>query len=284
MDSAFADPSAVPEVIDLAGPTARVTAFDAGIGAGVGRLSYDFFSSEPYGFKTVCSIEQAISDITNIGPDDSTFSHIPSFVIAPQYVEGDYINDNFVERWHLQFGAILRDISYETPAGVEQSTFGWGASFSGAYRFVYDPCEPADRVVFSIAYGSGISNYITDLNAAPIAGDAVIDDGGTLVSLPVLAWYLGYTHQWTDQLRSTVTYSQVELDSVPRMGGGLSPYRSGDYVAVNLIRHITFIQDVPKAKEQHFYTGVEFLYGRKETLDGSSGEAQRLMFVVAISN
>jgi hypothetical protein len=286
MESAFADPSAVPETLDLAGPNARTTVYSAGLGTGQGRLSYDFFSDAPDGLKATASIEQPrpqIQTVTTTG----TYARSPDFVGAVQYVEGDYDGPKFYERWHLQFGTLFRNLGLEnSPGTFRQDVFGYGLSLSGALRFVLNPnLETLDRVMFSVTYGEGISRYITDLNAAPDTNDAVVNVGNELVPLPTLAWYIGYTHNWTDYFRSTATYSQVNLDSVAPLGATVSPYRVGDYVAVNLVYHRAFqTQTDGKLKNHNFFTGIEYLYGQKETLDAASGDAHRIMLVVAISN
>ena len=286
MDTAFGDPSAVPEILDLAGPSARVTTYDSGFGGdGQGRLSYDLLSDEPEGFEIIASVEQSIAEIAPADDEDLTFSHTPDFVLASQYVDGVYVGDDFYENWHLQFSSVFRDLSIESPSGDSQSDFGWGTSLSGAYRLrLYDDGTPLDRAAFSVTYGQGISHYITDLNAADDTGDAVINDGGSLEALPVLAWYSAYTHSWNNVLRSTISYSRVELQSVDRLGVVASPYRTGDWAAINLVHHRVFNgpidADTPK---RTLYTGLEYLYGMKETLDGAEGAADRLMFVVVIS-
>jgi hypothetical protein len=286
MDTAFSDPSAVPETLDLAGPNARITAYDGGLGGGQGRLSYEFLSDEPDGLEIVTSVEQAIPEITPAVDDDDSFAKYPDMVLGGQYVEGDSICGDFVERWHVQWGTVYRDLSLESPNAATQSEFGWGTALSGAYRLpVTAGIESLDRVMFSVCYGEGISHYVTDLNAAEDTGDAVINAAGALESLPTLAWYTAYSHNWTDYLRSTATFSQVNLDSTTPLAATASPYRRGDYVAVNLVYHEPFETEEPSGiKRRQFFTGVEYLYGQKETLDGAEGSASRIMLVVAISN
>ncbi|EAQ77340.1 hypothetical protein DSM3645_04805 [Blastopirellula marina DSM 3645] len=285
-DSAFSDPSAVPETIDIAGPSARVTVFDAGITNGQGRLSYDFFSQREDGFKAVASIEQPIPEISYTAANESRFAYLPDFIFAPQYVVGDCVNGKFVERWHVQLGSVFRSLALETPAALDESEFGWGLALSGAYRMQLNPALTAqDRVMFSITYGEGISHYIVDLNAAPDTGDAMVNTSGSLEALPVFACYGGYTHNWTDDLRSTITYSHVDLHSTAPRAPATSPYRAGDYVAVNLVSHLKlFNSSKPDSEGQNMFLGTEYLYGRKETLDGATGDAHRLMLVFAISN
>jgi hypothetical protein len=288
-DSEFSDPSAMPEVLDRAGPNARITVFDAGVGEGQGLLSYTFLSDEPEGFDIIGSIEQAIPEI-NSPPGDEPFAHVPDLVVATQYVEGDYIsvepcgtNPKFYERWHLQWANVVRDLGSELPAGDDQREFGWGTALSGAVRFPVNPrVRELDRIMFSAAYGHGISHYITDLNAADDTGDAVINAAGSLEALPAFAAYVAYTHQWTDLLRSTATISHVDLDSTTPLGAVGSPYHSGEFLAVNLVYHRILSPDVGDKRGERFYTGIEYLYGQKETLDGSDGDAHRILFLVAL--
>ena len=285
MDTAFSDPSAMPETLDLAGPNARITAYDAGVGGGQGRISYDLLSDSPEGFEIVASIEQAIPEITPVNAVDKTLARYPDFICSAQYVEGVWSNRRFEETWHLQLANVFRDLGLESPNGSNDSAFGWGTALSGAYRLKVNPnASSLDRVMFSVGYGEGISHYFVDLNAASDTGDAVVNSVGALEALPVLAWYTAYSHNWTDWLRSTATFSQVNLDSTNSLSATASPYRRGNYVGANLVYHESFYSsEKPDAAQQNFFTGVEYLYGTKDTLDGADGEAHRLMFIVAIS-
>jgi hypothetical protein len=282
MDSAFSDPSACPEVLDLAGPNARVTVFDAGTGSGQGRLSYDLLSDEPEGFEIIASVEQAIPEV-RVATGDKSFSHAPDFVLATQYVEGSKGERGFEERWHVQWATVVRDIGFETPAGDDQNEFGWGTAWSGAYRFqMFSNVIPLDRVMFSVAIGEGISHYFVDLNNADDAGDAVITATG-LEALPAVGAYVAYSHNWTNSLRSTATLSHVSLDSTLPLVAPTSPYRQGTFLATNLVYHLGFIGSGPTKPKQNLFVGTEYLFGNKETLDGATGDAHRVMFVVAIS-
>lgn len=285
MDTAFSDPSAMPETLDLAGPNSRITAYDAGVGSGQGRISYDLLTDAPDGFEIVTSVEQAIPELTPVIATDKTLARYPDFICTAQYVDGDLIAGRFEELWHLQFASVFRDLALESPSGATESAFGWGTALSGAYRLRLTPnVSSLDRLMFSIGYGEGISHYFVDLNAASDTGDGVVNAAGTLEALPVLAWYTAYSHNWTDWLRSTATFSQVNLDSTTPFSATASPYRRGNYVGANLVYHEQFSSsDKPGATQQNFFTGIEYLYGTKETLNGAEGEAHRLMFIVAIS-
>jgi hypothetical protein len=286
MESAFADPAAVPEILDLAGPSGRVTIYDGGFGGnGQGRLSYDLLSDEPSGFEIVTSVEQGIAELTLPTTDDQRYSRYPDFVLATQYVTGTGEGKKFKELWHVQWASVFRDLSFESPNSVSQSEFGWGTALSGAARFrVRAGIESLDRVVMSAAYGDGIAHYIGDLNVAGDTKDAVVNAAGSLDALSAFAWYTGYTHHWSDYFRSTASYSYVELDSTLPQGGTVSPYRHGNWYAVNLVYHTTYVGDEDADPEKRtFYTGVEYLFGSKETLNGAQGNADRVMFIVAVS-
>ncbi len=288
IETAFADANAVPTTLDLAGPNARVTVQAAGVGSGQGRLSYDLFNGRKQnGFLGILSLEQATPQI-QVTPTTGTFARYPDFIATIQYNDGINPGDKYYERWHLKFGSVFRSLGLEDSTNTfRQTAFGWGTSLSGSYKFNVDADHNVhDRVLFSVTYGQGISHYITDLNAAPDAFDVARTAGNVLVPLPVLAWYCGYTHNWTDCLASTLTYSQVSLDSNALTALATSPYRVGEYAGVNLLYHDNFTirVDPTKTKNLTFYTGLEYLFGHKETLNGADGDSHRIMWVTAITN
>ena len=287
MDSALVDQRAMPDSLDLAGPNARITTYDAGVSGGQGRFSYDQLSDSPLGFEIVGSFEQAIPEISPPG-DDRAFAHYPDFIGSLQYLDGYETTKGFVETWHMQWSSVVRNLALESPNADDQSVFGWGTVLSGGYGFAPNPnVEPLDRIKFSVAYGKGISHDIVDLNAAPDTGDAVVNSAGELEALPAFATYVSYTHNWTNCLRSTARLSHVNLNSVLPLGATTSPYKSGEFASINLVRRMTLYaptDDDAHSDERRLYTGVECLFGHKETLDSAEGEAHRLMFVIVLSN
>jgi hypothetical protein len=293
METAFADPTSIPEVLDLAGPNARITVQPAGAGDGQGRLSYFLFSdANKPGFIGNLSIEQPAPEIQTTAAT-SKFSRCPDFITTWKYTQGieDKKYREYIEDWHIQFGTVFRSLGLENDSGTfEQAVFGWGTSLSGMYRIPsYRGLAVRDGVFFSATYGEGIGHYIVDLRSVQTdntGNDAIVDANGDLVALPVLAWYVGYTHNWVDFLRSSVTFSQVDLDSVVPLAVGPAPYRRGNYVAVNLVYHELFeaFNSPSYAGFKNFYTGIEYLYGHKEILDGADGEAHRFLWLVSLSN
>jgi hypothetical protein len=305
-DTAFADNDALPETLDFSGPNARVTVLSGGAqGKGNGRLSRYFFSNgQSPGFRGNLSLEAPLpeikSAITSTPPANppigstSPFASTPDFISTLRYSDGDGPEGNYIERWHVQVGSIVRSLGLEKDNNTAQYCFGWGTSLSGVFRFhANSRLLVRDGVFFSATYGQGISHYIMDLQTTSMnlkngGNDAILNPSNTLVPLPALAWYTGYTHNWSDNWRSTATYSHVSLGSPSSLGANAVPflYRFGDYLAINLLHHL----EIPGAKDSNgnstyhtWFYGLEYLYGQKETLNGALGHDDRIEFVMAFS-
>jgi hypothetical protein len=293
-DTSISDADALPEILDIAGPNARVTVYQNGSGEGQGRLSYFVLRPEAAGLALNLSIENPSPEINRPsgalpGSTFDTFARFPDLLVATRYGNGGYLGKTYIEDWHVQFGSVFRSLGLENDDGTfEQTVFGWGLMLAGTYRFVLNPniCQ-RDAFYGSIVYGQGVGHYIIDLRSQGTDvnnNDAAVDAAGNLVALPALAWYAAYTHNWNDYLRSTTTYSEVMLQSIDTPTQAASPYHVGQYVQANLVYHNQFALATESGPPQHsFYTGLEWLYGQKEMLDGSMGHANRVMWVVAFS-
>jgi hypothetical protein len=294
-ETAFADPGAVPITFDLAGPNARVTVGDNGQPGGQGRLGWFILQTPPDGPGSELSInletpKPEILAGSNPAPvkNLSTFSRYPDITAEYRYGGSIYDTKPYEETWHVQLAGVIRDLGLENAnQTLERHETGWGLSLSGEFGFL-TPVSPyvSDRIYASVTYGQGIAHYIGDLHGAN--NDAVLTADRSLDALTDLGCYVGYTHNWTEWLRSTVTYSHVTLGS-KSVAGQPSPYHFGDYFEINLVYHILTTGQLfppqpmstnPNAFE--FYTGIEYLYGRKETLDRNAGDDQRIMWVTSI--
>jgi hypothetical protein len=301
-ETAFANISALPETLDVAGPNARVSAYAQGVGSGQARLSYALASTQQQrsGVDWLVSLENPIPEIitsnTGFGPptgaNTATFSRIPDMITAVKYTSGCMQCDcdgtqSFVETWDLQFASIVRDLGYENDTNtVAADMVGWGESLSGSYRFHVNPnTNLRDRICFSITYGEGISHYIVDVsnptsNFKSVGYDAMLN-GASVVPLPLLAWYVDYQHNWGDHLRSNFTYSHVDLSGISPAANPLA-YHVGEYLGMNLIYHTTTQLPGSTAKQQFSY-GVEYLWGEKQILNGNWGSDQQVMLAVSLS-
>jgi hypothetical protein len=247
--SAFMDSDAFPDVVDYQGPNGIVNRRQPQI-----RYTHPIHEGD---CKTqfFASIEQPESQIdTDTGEfttDSSVVSHLPDGVAGFRW-EGS--------RGHLQSAAIFRELSYEADDGPDENVFGWGVNLSGSLN-VFDK----DKLSAQVTYGEGIARYINDLSGESL--DAALSDG-QLDALPVFAAMAGYTHHWSDQWRSTIAGGYVHT-SAPDVLGTFT-VDSTLYGSANLMWHPT----------KSFRTGLEYLYGNKDTLGGAESDAHRLNFVI----
>lgn len=244
-----------------------------------------------------------------------TFSHYPDLVWTLRY--SDYTmaqdqctkNPTKVENWHLKFGTVLRDLSFEQSATPTASSFGWGLQLSGAYEFNTNPCEGLrDGFYFSVTGGKGISHYFNDLHIVSPTNDAVYSASGLYIA-PLMACYMGYTHEWAQGLlpdgstnylwSSTVAFSYIGLENP--IASPLLTYHQGEELSLNLLYHlyqcsqgksINYVDwsntskpnqtyPVQPAAWKDMFVGVEAVYGQRENFSGNWGDDGRLMFVFA---
>jgi hypothetical protein len=299
-ETAFAaDLTAVPETLDITGPNARVTIYQGGLGNGQARASYfmPFIKSQSAQVTGVLSAENPVPEIKSGAagfPTTSTVASVPDFIGTLTYSGGETINQNFIQSQRLQFGALVRSLGLDTTGATgftsTQRTTGWGVSLSGMSNVFVNPASTVrDSVYVSATYGNGIAHYINDLHTASTAfttggNDAAFNSSGALTALPTFAWYTGYTHNWGEKLRSTVTYSQVNLYSHGYLGS--AAYRTGEYLALNFVYHVPLYVPlkpggtVDNSAPRTFLTGPEYIYGQHESFSQHWGSAQRILWVV----
>jgi hypothetical protein len=105
--------------------------------------------------------------------------------------------------------------------------------------------------------GDGNGSY----RGLPDAAPSAVNDIGLL---PLFAWMVGITHDWSDRLSSNFTYAENNLDT--------TVFQNPDdahritYLAANLIW-----SPLDRVK-----VGIEYLYGLRENVDRAVGSANRL--------
>ena len=286
-DSTFTDTLARPESLDLAGPIGLPTIRSA---TGVStqpqiRISLPAIGERWNGLFTEFAIEQPGADVfapavvpvadttsggtTTLSPPISHysgFSRFPDFVGRIYYQTGGTAADNWTKKpvvylpTHLEFGFLLRDLGVEgdgkgAPA-IREETIGWGVQLSGRQDVPWfsnsDPINGChDYAFFAATYGEGIGHYFADLHMLNPVNDAAYNSTTGLFSpLPVFACVVGYQHAWTDELRSNISYSHIDLDSQAIPGNGTSPYKLGDYFSINVIWSYDDRYCIPRSPDQ----------------------------------
>jgi hypothetical protein len=247
--SAFMDADAFPDVADYQGPNGALNERHPQI-----RYTLPIYKGKTK-FLLFASVEQPDGEIDTSNaafPSGSTVvNHIPDGVFGFRW-EGT--------KGHLQGSGLFRELSFETDHGPRENAFGWGASLAGSINLFEN-----DELSAQATYGDGVARYVNDLGGENY--DAAIENG-RLKALPVFAGMAGYTHQWSEHWRSTVSGGYVHLSAPESLG----PFAIDNtiYASVNLMWHPT----------TSFRMGIEYLYGRKETLDRSERDAHRIDFVL----
>ena len=111
-------------------------------------------------------------------------------------------------------------------------------------------------------YGDG---YGTQLKGGP--EEAVFDTADSeLDTIRIWGSFGGIQHFWTEKFRSNLTYGHVSADnpaSVPSDALDSTTYTSANLIW-NPFKQLTL--------------GVEYLWGRRENVDGASGTSNRFLF------
>jgi hypothetical protein len=178
---------------------------------------------------------------------------------------------------HLQVAGILRRLTYQSPAGLDDSEAGYGINLTGTFHpwaFVNgtakddENASPMEKSRFLAQYaaGRGINRYLNDVNGLGL--DATFDPVNGFDALFGDGWFVAYEQWWTDNVISNFTYGHNHTSLSSALPA--NTYKSATYVTANLI-WLPF---------ERFGLGVEGLYGERENRDGQTGEAARIQFGV----
>lgn len=244
-NSLFTDGGALPMTIDFQGPNGytRVTLFTA-------YWTQDF---TPH-FSGAIGIDAPSVSLTTGAATAAVKPRLPSVPFYLQYGwEGG--------RSHVRLSAILRPMHYRDLASSRnRALLGGGLQLSGAAT-IFGPLS----VQFNAAYGKGIGSYIQDDEGLGL--DAVAtSDAGRMKSIENLGISAGLTCAITSRLSSNIVYGYVS-NWLP--DGALAKegqYRSGQYLALNLIYNIN----------KYLAAGIEYNYGRRKAFDAESLHANRI--------
>jgi hypothetical protein len=319
-DSTFTDIDTVPESADLAGPIGRPMIRTTSTISAQPQIRFAIAEPDDVpGFYADVAVENPGADVltpvdilvpglpTSAVNHYSSFSRYPDLVARVRYQDGEMVTDQcskkqyFDERWHLQFGTVVRDLSIEGDgkkdlSGIvvpttHESTTGWGTQLSGRFKAFGDRDPDGilrDYAIFSVTFGDGIGHYFPDLHVINPVNDAAYNPTTNQIDpLPVFAYFGGYQHNWTEHLRSTVAYSHIDLESQMVPGNATVPYHQGDYMSINMVAYnSTCVPPDSKtptspSTEYSLFGGVEYLYGERETLNGAWGADQRIMVFFA---
>jgi len=240
--STFRDLQVLPEMFDLAGPNAWGRLFNT-------MLRWHFELDQPKHWIATIALEDPDSDISN----GNSQEELPDGIARIDY-NGDQA--------HFMGGFVGRQLkgTNTTGSGTDR-TFGYGFNLAGKIGIP----NLRDTFKFYGFYGSGIGRYINDLDAAG-GQDAIYDNNDRkLKRLEAFGGFGGYTHWWTEKLRSTGVLGYVRVDNRGVQPG--TSFKESYYTLGNLIY----------SPFKHYDIGLEYYWGQRKNKNGDTGHANRLM-------
>lgn len=237
--STFMDEDAMPETLDYESPIALPLIRQAQI-----RYTHDLGDGDYF----AVSVEDPDSDVI-----------VPTDMLGAPVGESDEPMPDFNARWreafesgHVQLGGFVGMARVEPETGPSDDVVLWGFNASTKLKVL-----ERDNVYAQVTYGDGVGRYRGGITAAP-------DANGKLEAVTTIGWLLGYEHHWSNEYRSTLAYGWADGD-VPD-GAPLDSTEALEYLAANFIWQFT----------DRAWTGIEYLYGSRETFDDASGDASRI--------
>jgi hypothetical protein len=245
--SAFSDPDAFPDTLDIEGPPGMIAA----------RLPQVRYT-QPLGkhHSVGVSVEKSGTDI----PFSTQFGVPVGSSTFPDLI-GFYRYEN--SHGHIHTAALFRNVGgvvpNETVLNLARHTGAYGLSVSGAWGL---PFFKKDSLVFQLVLGKGISNYYNDNFG--LGTDVGFDATGHLVATPTGSGNFGYTHNWSKLLRTSVSYGYLRVNSPA--GDPPTTYHVSNYATVNFIVQPTV----------RLSFGAEYIYGSLERKDDFKWIAPRI--------
>jgi outer membrane murein-binding lipoprotein Lpp len=255
-DSNFMDMGVFPNTIDYWGPPGMVF---------VRNPQVRYTAMDRDNMKVVLSLEAPNSIIDtgkltaidpSLGAGITSHNKLPDAVASFRY-GGDW--------GHVKAAGVLRQVGFHNANNIDgepaNSLTGYGLNLSGTVK-VGKP----GQINWQIVGGKAIASYMNDggIDLAP-------NGSFRAETVNTLAYLLYYNHAWNDKWTSSVGYSQHKQDNTG--GQARNAFRRGSYASGNVL--YTFAKNVT--------TGVEFIWGKLETKDGSSADDSRLQWSTRVS-
>ena len=243
--SIFEDPDVWPDTVDFEGPNSLIFARQP-------TVRYEWVLNDYW--RMNFGIQQPSSDIDNEGPNDGA---IPN----NQAPDGGFNVRWEDEKWgHVQFATIFRDVGARLTTLGKQNVLGWGVNASTSLNLFANDSAQAE-----LTYGYGIFHFSNDNFTYDgfNGGDAAFNDSGQLKALRYIAPMVAYTHQWSEDFRSTATFGYVNLANEGEQTG--VAYHETYYASANIIWQL----------RKRLSIGFEALYGYKDDKDGAHGDVWR---------
>lgn len=251
--SPFEDPDIWPDTVDYEGPNSMIFARFPLV-----RYKLDVAD----GWAVNGGLTQADTQVSDFdGEPVSGTNHAPDFAFNLRGESADI--------GHMQFSTVFRDLGAKSQVFGDDQVFGWGLNLAGTLIVTLPWDSSGDLLGAQLTYGEGIGRYGND--SGFFDTDAAYDPSGNLKALPYFGAFIGYTHRWLPDWRSTATYGYVNVDAKGTQGP--NAYQQTQYASINLIWQM----------RERLSVGVEALYGDNQQQSGRSGDDFRTQVGAAYS-
>ncbi len=255
-DSNFMDISVFPNTIDYWGPPGMVF---------VRNPQFRITPVSRDGMTVALSLEAPNSaldtgKITDIDP--ALASSISSRNRLPDAVASFKLERDW---GHVRAAGILRQVGYHNPSAPDGEPAGqkpgYGLNVSGTWKLF-----GKDQLNGQVVGGRAIASYMND-GGVDLAPNANLN----AETVQTLGWLLYYNHAWSDKWTSALGYSEHKQDNTDGQLG--NAFKRGSYGSVNALYSLS----------KNVTSGVEYIWGKHETKDGSSGTDYRLQWSTRVT-
>ena len=171
---------------------------------------------------------------------------IPDFVVA-----GEYRTDGL----YFKLSGLGRLLEIDPAGPTDDSEFAWGVHAGAVIDTFGD-----DSAQINFTYGDGIGRYIIN----GVKNDAFVTATNTVETIDAWGVAAGYTHHWTDTLRSNLVYGHYDVDT----------FAPTDTESLDTIHANLFWSPVDKTN-----LGFEVIYGQNNFQNSAlDNEALRFQF------
>ena len=220
-------------------------------------------SAMTFVFNTVLNYQYAFNNHWKVGigiemPDVN--QRIPDI---PFYGQFSYKDG---QAW-IRLSGLIRNMYYRnTLDGSTDDVFGYGIKLSGVSKI-----GRKVKLYYQTVYGKGLGSYVQDLHGLGLDMVPKAELDGVMESVEVLGSYTGVMWQISPKFFTSTTFSEVECflpDDIQS-----STYKKAKYLVANLFYNIT-----PSVQ-----AGMEYLWGSRENMDGTTRHNNRLQTAVRVN-
>ncbi len=241
--SLFSNVSSLPATVDGNGPTGSVTLRTA-------QARYS--GTNRKGTHWAAALEYSRPDVNTQQLDTSGLAVIQVIPDFTARIEREGIFGA------VQLSGVITTLSIKNQMNSVTNSFGWGWQLSGTIDFT-----KKHQILYQFTYGKSISHFITTFNGT---GDDFIFDPQTeqFEGLHSFGGFLSYGWNWTDNISTNLSAGYADLSNKSYQPG--NAYRNSMSFSVD-----SFWNIVDGAR-----LGLEYVYGQRWDLDGTTGNASRV--------